>query len=168
MSHSGECKQLSVLLLVCAFFLLLLPATLLASEAKPTYTLNNRFGTIVTINPQDGYYSVAQLTAYAAGAALSPGEEQPWFGRGQISVFANHRWFRSTDSTFYHVRGNENPDGRLVLAGVKAGSAKDLLGSYDFVDVSWTVPGTQTPIITAFDLYQDRPFLLAAIGPSRP
>jgi hypothetical protein len=160
MSHSGECKQLSVLLLVCAFFLLLLPATLLASEAKPTYTLNNRFGTIVTINPQDGYYSVAQLTAYAAGAALSPGEEQPWFGRGQISVFANHRWFRSTDSTFYHVRGNENPDGRLVLAGVKAGSAKDLLGSYDFVDVSWTVPGTQTPIITAFDLYQDRPFLI--------
>jgi len=160
MSHSAERKQLAVSLLACTFLLILLPATLLASEAKPTYTLKNRFGSIVTINPQDGYYSVAQLAAHAAGAALSPGEEQPWFGRGQISVFANHRWFRSTDSAFYHVRGNENPDGRLVLAGVKAGSAKDLLGSYDFVDVSWTVPGTQTPIITAFDLYQDRPFLI--------
>ena len=35
-----------------------------------------------------------------------------------------------------------------------------LLGSYDFIDLSWTVPGIRTPVITAFDLYQERPFLI--------
>jgi hypothetical protein len=139
---------------------LLLPVTLLASEVKPAYTLNNKFGTIVTIKPQEGSYSIAQPAAQAAGAQVPGGEEQSWFGGGLISVFANQRWFRSTDSGFYQVRGDENPDGRLVLAGVKTGSAEDSLGSYDFVDLNWTVPGTQTPIITAFDLYQDRPFLV--------
>jgi hypothetical protein len=137
-----------------------LPATLLASDAKPSYTLSNKFGTIVTVNPQGGDYSVAQPDAQAAGAQVLSGEAQSWFGAGLISVFANHRWFRSTDSALYHVRGDEGPDGRLVLAGVTTGSAKDSLGSYDFVDLTWTVPGTQTRIVTAFELYQQKPFLV--------
>ncbi len=160
MSHWSECKPSAISLWFWTLFLLLRPASLRALETKSAYTLNNKFGTVVTINLKNGYYSVSQLSDHAAGAGLSQGEETMWFGRGLISIWANHRWFTSTASKFNPVRGDENPDERLVLAAVKTGSAKDSLGSYDFVDVSWTVPGTQTSIITAFDLYQDRPFLI--------
>jgi hypothetical protein len=160
MQPSGERKPSAASWSVWTILFWLLPAALFASDAKPSYVLKNKFGTVVTIDLHQGSYSVEQLSEHADGAALSQGEEVSWFGRGLVSVRANQRWFTSTDSKFYHVRGNENPDERLVFAGVKTGSAKDSLGSYDFIDVSWTVPGTQTTIITAFDLYQDRPFLI--------
>ena len=158
MSDSGKRKPF-VSLLLCSCLFTLLPAALLASDVRSSYTLSNKFGTVVTIHPQGGDYSVAQPAAQTAGAQVL-GEEQSWFGTGLISVFANHRWFRSTDSALYHVRGDESPDGRLVLAGVKTGFSKDSLGSYDFIDLTWTVPGIRTPVITAFDLYQERPFLI--------
>ena len=118
MSHLVKRKQSAVSLLICSCLLMLLPAALLASDVRSSYTLSNKFGTVVTIHPQGGDYSVAQLPRRPRVHRFS-GEEQSWFGTGLISVFANHRWFRSSDSAFHHVRGDETPDGRLCWPASK-------------------------------------------------
>jgi hypothetical protein len=134
------------------------------APSKPAYVLKNKFGTVLSVNPDEGSYTVEQVTAHAAGAERYPGPEQPWFARGLISVYADHRWFRSTDSGFYHVRGNNKVDGRLVLSGSQTGSATDSLGHYDYVELSWTVPEGGIPLISAFHLYQDKPYLVFVQG----
>jgi hypothetical protein len=127
--------------------------------AAQTYVLKNRFGTSLEIHPAEGDYIVKQDTSSAAGSMVLPGE-QNWFGRGVVSVFAGHRWFRSADTVLFHVRRNDSADGRLQLVGVKDGRASDLMGAFQFVELSWTVPGAGIPIVTAFELYEDRPALI--------
>jgi hypothetical protein len=131
-----------------------------ANNPKQSYSLKNKFGTSLTINADDGSYTVEQTTAHAAGAALAPGQQQSWLGRGLISVYAGRRWFRSSDDRFLHLPGNDHAEGRLVLSGARRGSATDSLGNYDFVELSWTVPGEGIPIITTFHLYKEKPYLV--------
>jgi len=141
-------------------FILALEARGQPAAPQPPYVLKNKFGTALTVNPEEGSYTVEQSTTRAAGAGLRSGQEQAWLGRGLISVYAGHRWFRSTAGAAYPVRGNEQAEGRLVSTGSQTGSATDSLGSYDFVELSWTVPGEEIPLVTAFHLYQDKPYLV--------
>ncbi|MBZ5564489.1 MAG: hypothetical protein LAP13_18970 [Acidobacteriia bacterium] len=134
-------------------------ANVAASETQQQYVLRNRFGTSVEINAPAGYYIVKQTTSSVAGSMVLPGD-QTWFGRGVVSVFASRRWFRSADVTLFHVRGNDLTDGRLHLTGVKNGEAQDAFGAFQFVELNWTVPGLEIPIVTGFQLYQDRPALV--------
>ena len=159
MSRCISCGALRLLFPLCISSLTL-HASGNSAVSKHAYVLKNKFGTVLSIDPDEGSYTVDQSTAHAAGAGLSPGAEQPWFGKGLISVYSDHRWYRSTSSRFYNVRGSDKPDGRLVLSGSQNGSATDALGSYDFVELRWMVPGGGTPVITAFYLYQNKPYLM--------
>ncbi len=144
-----------------AFSLILIMGLAASASASQSYILQNRFGTSLEVYPSEGYYIVKQSTPNAHGSGVVPGE-QAWFGRGLVSVFAGHRWFRSADMEFMHVRGDETTDGRLQLTGVKNGTASDAFGPFQFVELNWTVPGGEFPIVTAFQLYQDRPALIFA------
>lgn len=157
---SFKCMKYAAMVLAYVLFLMVSwVADLPGAETRDSYLLKNRFGTSVEVRPSDGYYIVKQTTSSAAGSMIFPGE-QTWFGRGVVSVFAARRWFRSAGVDFFHVRGNDSADGRLQLSGVRDGAASDALGSYQFVELNWTVPGVGIPIVTAFQLYKDRPALV--------
>jgi hypothetical protein len=136
-----------------------LAANLASAQTRDSYLLKNRFGTAVEIHAVEGYYAVTQATSSAAGAGVLPGG-QTWYGRGVISVFANHRWFHSADLLMFHVQGNDLTDRRLQLMGVKEGEASDVLGAFQFVELDWTVPGAGISLVTAFQLYKDCPALV--------
>jgi hypothetical protein len=87
-----------------------------------------------------------------------------------LSVLVNHKWYRSSvhkayrvaesDSQLDQMAPEDDATGRLVFSGVKTGSSSDRFGSYDFIETSWVVPHAGVPIVTAFLLYRDRPYLI--------
>ncbi len=134
------------------------------------YQLKNKFGTSVSVNTTEGSYLVEQLGPGAAGAAVTGSTGQPWFGQGMVSILVNHKWYRSTPHRPYRANesdshlGQMDPDsdslGRLVFSGVKTGSSSDGFGSYDSIETTWVVPNTSISVVTAFHLYQERPYLI--------
>jgi hypothetical protein len=138
---------------------LFLAASLASAQTRDSYLLKNRFGTAVEIRAAEGYYVVRQTTSSAAGSMVLPGG-QAWYGRGVVSVFANHRWFRSADTAMFHVKGNDLADARLQLTGSQEGEASDVLGAFQFVELDWNVPGAGISLVTVFQLYKDSPALV--------
>jgi hypothetical protein len=130
-----------------------------SGEQKSVYQLKSRFGTILSVDVTDGSYLVEQLGPGAAGAALTSSAGQPWLGRGMISVLVNHKWYRSTPRKL--SRGSDgDTTGKLAFSGVKTGSASDQFGAYDYIETTWVVPEGGVPVVAAFHLYRDRPFLM--------
>lgn len=123
------------------------PSHLWAAELDPTYSLKNKFGISVVVDPEAGRYSVNY-------------NGQSWFGPGIVSVLVNRRWYRSAEIKFPEAVGYEVPQGRLVLEKVSPGSGEDGLGGYDSIDVGWSVPDTEVSLITGFRLYRDKPYLV--------
>lgn len=137
--------------------------------AETVYTLHNKFGTIISVYPHEGYYLVEQLAPGAAGSLVNISEEQAWFGRGIVSLQAGHKWFRSASLQLYHTsdpRLNVSPpastsagEGKLVLTNSQTGSGNDRFGEYDSIQLDWSVPALKLRLTTVFTLYRDRPFL---------
>jgi hypothetical protein len=130
-----------------------------AATGTPDHVLKSKFGFSISIFAKEGYYEVKQITSGAAGSEIPHGDEQSWFGTGVVSVYTHGRWFSSTGKSIFHHGENQQRANRLTLLSARRGGAQDSLGSYDFVELVWKVPGTQISVITAFDVYRDHPYL---------
>jgi hypothetical protein len=117
------------------------------SDGRSKRMLENQFGISLTIEPEQGCYSIRC-------------HGQRWLGHGAVSVLANNRWYRSAELNYPETIFHDHPPGKLVLAGVTAGRSKDSLGSYESVELTWKVPDSATDIITGFRLYSDAPCLV--------
>jgi hypothetical protein len=122
---------------------------LLATESSRKYSLQNKFGLSVSVEPSEGRYSVRY-------------HGQSWFGPGIVSVLVNKRWYRSGDVNFPEAAGYDQPSGRLTLADAKSAFGKDRWGEYGTIDLSWGVPDSDIVLVTEFRLYSEHPFLVFA------
>jgi hypothetical protein len=120
---------------------------LLAKESGKTYSLENKFGISVSVEPDVGRYSVRY-------------NGQSWFGLGIVSVLANKRWYRSGDVKFPEAAVYDQPSGRLTIEDTKVASGTDRWGEYQAIDLSWRVPGSDIVLVTGFRLYTEHPFLV--------
>ena len=112
MSRSTPCSALRVFFPLSIFVLTLYLSGHPAASKQP-YLLKNKFGTILSIDPDKGSYAVELRTTHAAGAAMAPGKEQPWLGSGIVSVYSNRRWFRSAAGGPNQAGGNNKVEGDL-------------------------------------------------------
>ena len=111
------------------------------------HSLENKFGIALTVDLEQGLYSVG-----------CKGER--WLGTGAVSVLENNRWYRSADVKYPPTIALDQPPGKLLLADTKSGKSNDHLGSYESVELTWKVPDSTTDIVTGFRLYTDAPCLL--------
>jgi hypothetical protein len=132
--------------------MLWLSVSLLAAQSTPgsaekVYSLRNKFGISVSVDPHAGGYSVTY-------------KGESWLGPGIVSVLSNNRWYRSADVKFPVATAYHHPQGKLLLEGAVSGSGTDRLGSFDSITLTWKVPGPEVKLVTVFRLYQDAPFLV--------
>jgi len=137
-------KTMSGALLIATMFC---ASLLRAQEPGRTYSLQNRFGISVAVEPSEGRYTVRY-------------NGQSWFGPGIVSVLANKRWYRSADVKFPEAAAYNQPSGRLTLQDAKSASGTDRRGEYGTIDLTWGVPGSDIVLATGFRLYHDHPFLV--------
>lgn len=110
-------------------------------------SLENSSGIFVGVDSQSGMYFVKY-------------KGQLWLGSGFVSVLANNRWYRSADIKFPEPSVYKQPQGRLTLQGTKNSSGTDALGLYDYLQLTWQVPGERIKLVTGFRLYRDKPYLV--------
>jgi hypothetical protein len=96
---------------------------LMSADLPQTHSLRNRFGMSVSVAPNQGTYSIAY-------------KGRPWLGLGAVSVLAENRWHRSARNLF-----SDAGHGLLPVPDARTGSNRDVLGSYEFIDLSWKVTG---------------------------
>ena len=120
-----------------------------AADAGRTYSIQNKFGIRVSVEPKTGIYSVTY-------------KGQNWFGIGIVSVLQNKRWYRSADVNYPEAAECDHASGRLTLGDVEHASGKDRWGEYETIDLSWAVPGSDVVLVTGFRLYGEHPFLVFA------
>jgi hypothetical protein len=131
-----------------------------AAQPGADYVLRSRFGFTLSVYPHQGRFEVQQLTSDAVGATVPPGPWQSWFGEGLVTVYSDGRWFTSTgQDLFYPGKGSPHTE-RLTLLGTEQGQGSDKLGPYDFVQLKWGIPGTGRSFETAFNVYQNQPYLV--------
>jgi hypothetical protein len=118
---------------------LIFSAEIMAAASTQVYRVQNKFGMSVSVATEDGRYSV-----------LYDGED--WLGSGLVSALVNGQWYRNV--------GLRPQDDKLLLDGVKTGSDQDVLGGYDYVDLSWKLPTSGIELKTGFRLYRDKPHLV--------
>lgn len=147
---------------VCCVLALLggYPTGAMAADSAPDYVLRSKFGFALSIYAKDGRYELRQLTTGAAGASMPPGPWQSWFGTGIVSAYTGGRWYTSTGGDVFHVGATSPATGHLALLSARKGQASDRIGSYDFVQLEWEIPGTTRAFETAFEVYRNRPYLL--------
>lgn len=95
---------------------------LMSADLPQTHSLRNPFGMSVSVAPTQGTYSIVY-------------KGRPWLGLGAVSVLAQNRWHRSARSLF-----SDAGDGLLPLQDARTGSNRDVLGSYEFIDLSAPLP----------------------------
>jgi len=121
------------------------------SAASPAqqreYSLENKFGISLTVNPKEGSYAVRY------------GGER-WLGNGLVSMLANKRWSRSAEVKYREVAAYDRPQKRLILTALETGQSSDFLGSYQSIDLAWQAPDSTTAFATGFRLYSDAPCLV--------
>jgi len=110
-----------------------------------SYLLRNKAGIAVSIDSKAGKYIVTF-------------KGKSWFGTGIVSVLSDSRWYRSIDTAYPEVEAFKQ-QGRLVFKDAETGSASDSIGTFDFVDLTWSLPGTNADLTTSFRLYRDQPVL---------
>jgi hypothetical protein len=77
-----------------------------ASEVGRTeHSLENKFGIALTVEPNQGLYSIRY-------------QGERWLGTGVASVLENKRWYRSADVKYPET--NDQPQGKLLLTGAGA------------------------------------------------
>jgi hypothetical protein len=140
------------------------------SPTKGLYQLTNGFGATVSFDVREGTYRIALPAQGTAASSMRGAAVQAWLGTGMVSVLANHKWYRSTPPKLYHATEGDGElgqmdalagsVGQLMLSSIKTGSASDRFGSYTFIEIRWTAPDGSIPLVTAFHLYQDRPYLI--------
>src|SRR5262249_28417249 len=123
--------------------MLLMPFVAHAADPRTNIRLTSRFGIELEVDQAEGTYRVLY-------------RGQPWFGKGIVSALVNERWYRSVSGAHPQMKPYS---GSLELKGANTGTAKDKLGVYDFVDLTWEVPAGGTRIVTGFRLYRERPFI---------
>jgi hypothetical protein len=79
-------------------------------------------------------------------------------------VLEHKRWYRSADVEYPETIACDQPQGKLLLAGVKTGRSQDPLGSYESIDLTWKVPDSTTGVVTGFRLYSEAPCLVFVQG----
>ena len=121
------------------------PAPFTAEQQQ--YSLANKFGISLTINPKEGFYTVQY------------GDER-WLGEGLVSVLENKRWYRSAQTKYPEVAAYDRTTERLALTGVKTGTSTNFLGTYQSIELAWQVPDSTTALGTEFRLYSDAPCLV--------
>src|SRR5208337_2823441 len=95
------------------------------------YSLENKFGISLTLDTQEGFYTVQH------------GGEH-WLGRGLVSVLENKRWYRSDRVKYPEVAAYDRTTEKLALTGVKTGTSTNCLGTYQSIEVTWQVPDSAT------------------------
>lgn len=113
-----------------------------AEPAEQVYSLQNRFGVVVSFEPKRGQYWLVY-------------RGQPWLGAGNVAVLVNKRWYKSAGSS-----SPNRAQASLTLEDVKSASGNDRLGAFDSLGLSWKVPETDLRLITAFRLYREVPYLV--------
>lgn len=107
--------------------------------AQGQIKLENGFGIAVSLLPSAGAYYVLC-------------DQQQWVGLGRVSAWTNKRWYASQP-----LRQEED---KLPLSDTRTGTSQDVLGEYDFADMTWRVPVTGVDLVTTFRLYRTKPYLL--------
>jgi hypothetical protein len=115
--------------------------------AAKTFSLHNKFGLSVSIDPSQGLYR----TTYKG---------RSWMGLGMVSVLVRNRWYRSADLNFRQGAVFRAAEGKLILVGAGTDSGSDRLGAYDSVTLTWKAPGAEMKLLTSLRLYRDVPYLV--------
>ena len=134
------CGLLILMSMVCS-------SPLRAADVGRTYSIQNKFGISVSVEPKAGTYSVTY-------------KGQNWFGTGIVSVLQNKRWYRSTDVKYSDAAEYDRASSKLTLGDVRSASGKDRWGEYETIDLNWAVPGSDVVLVTGFRLYGEQPFLV--------
>ena len=108
------------------------------------YVLENKFGIALAVEPQAGFYSVGY-------------KGQSWFGTGIVSVLAGNHWYRSVEVGFPQQGDDER---KLVLTDVATTSGNDRFGTFDTLNLTWSVPEKRVNVVTGFRLYRNAPYLV--------
>jgi hypothetical protein len=117
------------------------------SSVKKRYSLQNKFGVSVSVEPDIGRYYVTY-------------QGESWFGTGIVSVLAENRWYRSADVKYPDAAAYSQPSRRLILNDVKSSSQNDQFGRFDSLALSWAVPVGGRELVTEFKLYENNPYLV--------
>jgi len=124
------------------------PAGSAASEVRRTeHSLENKFGISLTVEPKQGLYSIRY-------------QGERWLGRGLASVLEHKRWYRSAEVKYPEISAYDQPQGELLLTGLRTGRSEDHLGSYESIELTWKVPDSTTGVVTGFRLYSEAPCLV--------
>lgn len=125
---------------------LVAPAAI-GAELGAVTVLENQTGLAVRIDTQKGTYTVTD-------------DGQSWLGEGMVSILVGTRWYRSAAVRYPHMKPYEEATDHLVVVRAQRSAGQDLLGSYDAVALTWSVPGSSIEVVTSFRLYRTEPYLV--------